>query len=50
MANSTGKPGSALHAVDPIWTTLREEAADIVAREPVLAGLIYASILAQEEN
>lgn len=45
MANSTGKPDSALHAVDPVWTTLREEALDIVAREPVLAGLIYASIL-----
>jgi serine O-acetyltransferase len=45
MANSTGKSGPALHAVDPVWTTLREEALDIVAREPVLAGLIYASIL-----
>ncbi len=45
MANSTGKPDAALHAVDPVWTTLREEALDIVAREPMLAGLIYASIL-----
>lgn len=46
MAKSTGKPGSAgLHAVDPVWTTLREEAHDIVDREPMLAGLIYVSIL-----
>ncbi len=45
MANSTGKPGSAIHAVDPVWTTLREEARNIVDRESVLAGLIYDSIL-----
>ena len=46
MANSTGKANEAkLRAVDPVWTTLRQEALEIVAREPMLAGLIYTNIL-----
>jgi serine O-acetyltransferase len=44
-------PGAAaqkLDALDPVWTTLREEAQAVVAREPVLAGLVYAGILNHE--
>jgi hypothetical protein len=28
----------AVEALDPIWTTLRSEAEDVVQREPALAG------------
>jgi serine O-acetyltransferase len=32
---------------DPIWTQLRREAEDMSAREPVLASLVYATILSE---
>jgi hypothetical protein len=31
-----------LGTVDPVWTKLRIEAEQIVAREPALAGLVYS--------
>ena len=39
--------GERLHAVDPIWASVREEAADTASAEPILAGFIYATILNQ---
>ena len=44
-ANVSGAAGAMLEALDPIWTSLRREAEDIVAREPGLAGLAYAYVL-----
>jgi serine O-acetyltransferase len=37
-----------LEAVDPIWTTLRGEAEEIVEREPALAGIAYSYVLNHE--
>lgn len=36
-----------LQPVDPIWDAVREEAADAVARDPLLAAFMYATILNQ---
>src|SRR3712207_965394 len=44
----SGAAAPKLDALDPVWTTLREEAQAIVVREPVLAGLVYANILNHE--
>ena len=43
-------PGAAqaLETVDPIWTSLRSEAEDVVQREPALAGFVYTYILNHE--
>ena len=35
----------ALSTVDPVWTRIRKEAEEIVAREPELATFIYSSVL-----
>ncbi len=42
MARPAPKP------VDPIWSAVREEAAEAVARDPLLAAFLYATILNQE--
>ena len=34
-----------VEALDPVWTTLRTEAENVVAREPGLAGFVYTYIL-----
>lgn len=34
-----------LSAVDPVWDRISAEATDLVAREPVLGGLVHSSIL-----
>src|SRR5687767_1872614 len=44
-ANLPGAAAAALETVDPVWTTLRREAEDMVAREPALAGFAYGSVL-----
>ena len=36
-------------ALDPVWNRIREEAEDIVRREPELATFIYASILHHDQ-
>ena len=36
---------TALSTVDPVWTRIRDEAEDIVQREPELATFIYSSVL-----
>ena len=38
---------AALQPVDPIWDAVREEANDAVARDPLLAAFMYATILNQ---
>ena len=39
---------AAVEPLDPIWTSLRAEGEDIVAREPELAGFVYAYLLNHE--
>lgn len=39
---------SKLQPVDPIWSAVREEAEEAVARDPLLAAFLYATILNQE--
>ena len=41
-------PAAAVGALDPIWTTLRGEAEDVVQREPALAAFVYTYILNHE--
>ncbi|KQW22518.1 serine acetyltransferase [Afipia sp. Root123D2] len=45
MAKSQLDPKSALSTVDPVWTRIREEAEEIVRREPELATFIYSNVL-----
>jgi serine O-acetyltransferase len=42
------QPRASLSTVDPIWTTLREQAVTMAEREPALAGFIHATILQHE--
>ena len=43
MAQQRTKAG--IHAVDPVWQRLRDEAEEVVRREPALASFIYGTIL-----
>ncbi len=45
MTQHQAKFVSALDKVDPVWDRIRREADDVVRREPLLATLIYTSIL-----
>ena len=45
MSYTDRQPSERLKAVDPIWAQVREEAAAMIAREPVLSAFIYATIL-----
>jgi serine O-acetyltransferase len=36
---------AALDTVDPVWARVRQEAEEVVRREPELAGFMYASVL-----
>src|SRR6478752_5884610 len=40
--------GDKLAALDPIWDRIRQEAEDIVRREPELASFIYSTVLHHE--
>jgi len=40
--------GSKLQPIDPIWSAVREEATEAVARDPLLAAFLYSTILNQE--
>ena len=40
--------GAKLAALDPIWERVRNEAEDIVRREPELASFIYSTVLHHE--
>jgi serine O-acetyltransferase len=45
MAQRIGKPARAIDKLDPVWTRIREEAEDIVHREPEVGTFIFSSIL-----
>ena len=44
---STKVAHAQLQPVDPIWSQVRDEAADAVARDPLLAAFLYATVLNQ---
>lgn len=48
MAHSLKNSRSHIEKVDPIWTQVRAEAEEAVAREPALGGFIFATILNHE--
>ena len=39
------KAAENLHRVDPVWSTIREEANGLAEREPALSGFLHATIL-----
>ena len=39
------KPAENMSRVDPVWSTVRQEAADLAEREPALSGFLHASVL-----
>ena len=39
---------SALQPVDPIWSSIRDEAKDAIGRDPLLSAFLYSTILNQE--
>ena len=45
MAKPQLDPKTSLSTVDPVWTRIREEAEEIVRREPELATFIYSTVL-----
>ena len=45
MAQQQLKPVHRLDNVDPVWKRIRDEAEEVVRREPELASFIYSSIL-----
>lgn len=45
MASAQVDPKAALRRLDPVWDRVREEAEEIVRREPELASFIYANVL-----
>jgi serine O-acetyltransferase len=45
MAKSQLDPKTSLSTVDPVWSRIREEAEEIVRREPELATFIYSNVL-----
>ncbi|MCF2524201.1 serine O-acetyltransferase [Bradyrhizobium sp. G127] len=45
MAKHHLDPKAALSTVDPVWTRIRDEAEEIVQREPELATFIYSTVL-----
>ena len=50
MAQQQLKTAHRLDKVDPVWTRIRNEAEDVVRREPELASFIYSSILHHAVN
>lgn len=45
MAQQTNKPLQAIEKLDPVWARIRQEAEDIVRREPEVGTFIFSSIL-----
>jgi serine O-acetyltransferase len=45
MAREQTRAASALDRVDPVWTRIRQEAEEVVRREPELATFIYSTVL-----
>lgn len=48
MAQSQPKKVGVLDQVDPVWTRIRQEADEIVRREPELSTFIYSTVLNHE--
>jgi serine O-acetyltransferase len=48
MATNSLARTAALQPVDPIWRSVRDEALDAVARDPLLSAFLYSTILNQE--
>jgi serine O-acetyltransferase len=47
VKSPAGPKSSETRAVDPVWTKVREAAQQAAASEPVLAGILHATILSQ---
>lgn len=47
MNVTSARPG-ALQPVDPIWSSIREEAMDAAARDPLLSSFLYSTIINQD--
>jgi serine O-acetyltransferase len=45
MAQQQTKPVTVLRTVDPVWTRIRDEAEEVVRREPEIATFLYSSVL-----
>ena len=45
MVQHHSRATTAIKQVDPVWARIRNEAEDIVRREPQIASFIYSSIL-----
>jgi serine O-acetyltransferase len=45
MSGTRALQSSSLQPVDPIWSSVREEASEAVERDPLLAAFLYATIL-----
>ena len=45
MAQQRNKSAKAIQTVDPVWGRIRDEAEDIVRREPEVATFIFSSVL-----
>lgn len=48
MAQVSYDPTTSIGSVDPVWTRVRQDAEDIVRREPELATFVYSAILYHE--
>jgi serine O-acetyltransferase len=44
----TTEPTGELDRIDPVWSRIRQEAADIVVRDPALASFVHAAILQRD--
>ncbi|MDG1690952.1 MAG: serine O-acetyltransferase, partial [Alphaproteobacteria bacterium] len=42
------KPVEKMQTLDPVWSSIRDEALDLAAREPAMSGFLHATILNYE--
>jgi serine O-acetyltransferase len=47
MARASSPHRSNIATVDPIWAALRQEAEEVVRKEPALGGFLYATVLSK---
>jgi serine O-acetyltransferase len=45
MSNARAMRAGTVQPIDPIWSSIRKEAEDAVARDPLLAAFLYSTIL-----
>lgn len=48
MSSSSAPRSGTLKPIDPIWSSIRDEAMEAVSRDPLLAAFLYATILNQD--